>query len=89
MQDLQEDISELSSIPPYPSSFRSSPSIQVDYLSDISNEPKGPVRPSLAIDGTDCGLGWMPGTKSGCGVRPDGCLGWTVGTAGVLGGAIH
>ena len=52
------------------------------------SEPKRPVRPSLATDGTDCELWWMPGTDGGCGVRPDACPGRTVGTPGVLGGAI-
>jgi len=56
---------------------------------NLSSEPKRPVRPSLAMDGTDCRLGWMPGTDGGCGVRPGGCPGRTVGTAGVLDGAIH
>ena len=53
----------------------------------LPSEPKRPVRPSLATDGTDRGLWWMPGTDGGCGVRPDACPGRTVGTAGVLGGA--
>ena len=74
MQDLQDDISELSSIPPYSSSHRSSPPIQVDYLSDISSKLRHPIRPSLAMDETEYGLGWMLGTDRGCGVRPDGCF---------------
>ena len=57
--------------------------------STSSSEPKRRVRPSLATDGTDCGLWWMPGTDGGCGVRPDACPGRTVGTAGVSGGAIR
>jgi len=55
----------------------------------VTSEPKRPVRPSLAMGGTDCGLGWVPGTDGSCGVRPDGCPGRTVGTAGVFDGAIH
>ena len=52
--------------------------------SDISpdkpgSEHKRPVRPSLAMDGTDYGLGWTPGADGGCGVRPDGCPWRTVG----------
>jgi len=57
-------------------------------LGYLPSEPKRPARPFLAMDWTDCGLGWMPGTDGSCGVRPHGYPGRTAGTAGVLGGAI-
>jgi len=61
----------------------------VCYTGAGISEPKRPVSPSLAMERTDCGLGWIPWMDGSCGVRPDCCPGQIVGTAGVLGGAIH
>ena len=48
-------------------------------ITAFPSEPKRPVRPSLSADGTDYGLGRMPGTDGGSGVRPDRCPGRTAG----------